>query len=182
VKGIKATTISILAIGLLAGAAGGAAAQDEETAESATPVYITFTVGEPASVIDGTWDESAGELRGAVWEGIPVEASDPRVSGLASVVFNGNREIGSDTVAILESRSYRIDNDGGAWVGQGTYIEGGDPSADQAAFSREAAVLVGEGDYEGLTLVSTADYREANSGEGVIYGIAVPPAPDVPSE
>jgi len=179
--GLKTTTISILAIGLLAGSTVGVAAQDEAVTDLGSPVYFTWTAGEPASAIEGTFDEDAGELRGAGAEGIPVEASDPRVSGLAYVLENGNREIGADTTAILESRSYRIVNDAGAWTGSSTFVQAGDPSVDgPPTIVRETGVLIGEGAYEGLIAFMTGDYREGSGGEGVIYGIAVPPVPDVP--
>ncbi len=119
-KGFR--TISILAIGLLAGSTVGVAAQDEQAADLSTPVYFTWTAGEPASVNEGTFDESAGELRGVVLEGIPIEASDARVSGLAYAAANGNQEVGTDSLAILESRSYRIVNDDGAWTGSSTFV------------------------------------------------------------
>ena len=180
-RAIKTTTISILAVSLLAGSAVEVTAQDEAAVESATPVYFTWTAGEPASVTEGTFDESAQELRGLAQEGIPVEASDPRFSGLAHVAINGNQEIGTDTTAILESRSYRIVNDDGAWVGSSTFVLAADPSVDgPPAIQRETAILTGEGAYEGLTIVVTGDYREGTSGEGVIYEIGLPPVPDVP--
>jgi len=41
---------------------------------------------------------------------------------------------------------------------------------------------MGEGAFEGLVAFFTGDYREGSSGEGVIYGIALPDVPDVPTD
>jgi len=184
VRAIKTSIISILAIGLLAGSAVGVAAQEEEAAaDLSTPVYVTWTAGEPASVIDGVFDEDAGELRGLVIQAAPVEASDPRLSGLAYFVINGNRENNADGSGTLESRSWRIVNDGGAWTGTSTYVVAGDPSVDgPPAINHESGLFIGEGGYEGLVAFSTADYLEGegNQGEAVIFELSVPPVPELP--
>jgi hypothetical protein len=181
VKGLKPTLISAIAIGLLAGSAVGVAAQDEEAAELETPLYYTWTAGDPASVTDGTFDEDAGEMRGLVLEGIPLEASDPRLSGVGYLTANGNAENSTNGSGALESRSYRVVMDGGEFTGSGTYIEAGDPSVDgPPAIVRETMVLTGDGAYEGLVLFVTGDYREAGAGEAVILRVAVPPVPGVP--
>jgi hypothetical protein len=172
VRAIKTTAISILAIGLLAGSTVGVTAQDEEEADLATPSYYTWTAGEPTSTTEGTFDEDTGEMRGFVLEGIPVEASDPRASGVASIVINGN----SESAGIIESRTYRIVNDEGAWVGTTIYVVAGGPSADEPDIQREMGVLVGEGGYAGLINMATSDYSEGSSGDGVILGLSMPPA------
>ena len=171
-KGLRSTFTAAIAIGLLAGSAVGVAAQDEETADLATPSYYTFTAGEPTSTTEGTFDEDTGEMRGFVLEGIPVEASDPRASGVASIVINGN----SESAGIIESRTYRLVNDEGAWVGTTIYVVAGGPSADEPDIEREMGVLVGEGGYAGLINMSTSDYSECQSGDGVILGLSMPPA------
>ena len=178
---IRTTTISILALGLLAGSAVGVVAQDEEAAEASTPAYVTFEVtGDPVNMIEGEFDEVAGEMRGLVVQGIPVEASDPRLSGLAYYAINGNwQNPGTPDYGILDSRSVRLENDGGAWTGTTTYAETIDPSTDEpAAF--EAGILIGEGGYDGLIAYVQADYREGQRGDAVILRVAVPPSPEVP--
>jgi hypothetical protein len=181
VRGIKTTTISILALGLLAGSAVGVAAQDEEAAEASTPAYVTYEVTDDAmNVIDGDFDEMAGEMRGLVFQGVPVEASDPRLSGLWYFAINGNgQNLGTGDYGILESRSYRMENDGGAWSGTTTYADTIDPSTDApAAF--EAGILIGEGGYDGLIAYVQADYRDGQRGDAVILEVAVPPVPELP--
>ncbi|MGD8684835.1 MAG: hypothetical protein PVG27_12885, partial [Chloroflexota bacterium] len=89
-RGIKTITISILAVGLLAGSAVGVAAQDEAEAGASTPAYVTGTLGEPADFVEGTYSPDA--MRGEQLLGIPVDASDPRLTGLLDIVKNGNSE------------------------------------------------------------------------------------------
>ena len=89
-RAIKTTTISILALSLLAGSAVGVTAQDEE--EFPPLVYFTeVTTGEPGRVVEPTVIE--GEL-GWTMEGlelhdIPLEMGDPRISGNLSMHGQG---------------------------------------------------------------------------------------------
>ena len=181
-RAIKTTTISILAVGLLAGSAVGVAAQDDET-DVSTPAYVTWEVtGDPINVIDGAFDEEAAEMRGLTVQGAPVEASDPRMSGLYYYVINGNgQKLNTPDFAIVESRSMRMENDGGAWTGTTTYVEAGSGSDGPPAMVAEAGILIGEGGYEGLIAVIHGDYVEADGqGEAVILERSVPPIPEVP--
>ena len=180
-RAIKTTTISILTLGLLAGSAIGVTAQEEEATEASTPVYVTYEVtGDPANVTDGEFDEMAGEMRGLVYQGVPVEASDPRLSGLWDFAINGNgQNLGTGDYGILESRTYRMENDGGAWSGTTTYAETTDPSTDEPV-PFEAGILIGEGGYDGLIAFTLADYREGQQGEAIILEVSVPPVPEVP--
>jgi hypothetical protein len=181
VKGFKPTLISVIAIGLLAGSAMGAAAQNDEATVLETPLYYTWTAGRPASEIAGEFDQDAIEMRGLVVEGIPIEASDPRLSGLFYAAINGNGENSTSGAGQLESRSYRLVMDDGAWTGSGTYVVAGDPSAGgPPAIVRETMVMTGDGAYEGLVMFVTGDYRESTAGEAVILSVGVPPVPDVP--
>jgi hypothetical protein len=181
VRAIKTTTISILAIGLLAGSAVGVAAQEEE-AEPSTPAYVTWEVtGDPTSVEDGAFDEELGQMRGLVVYGAPVEASDPRLSGLYNYVVNGNgQKLSTPDYALVESRSWRMENDGGAWTGTTTWVEVGPGTEGPPAMAAEAGILIGEGGYEGLIAIMHGDYGEGNQGEAVILEVPVPPIPEVP--
>ena len=175
--------ISVMgAITLLAVSTVGATAQAEE-ADLSTPAYVTWTAGDPTSVIDGDFDEETGEMRGLRLEGIPLEASDPRLSGIATMVINGNVENSADHNAVLESRSFRIVNDEGAWNGSSWYVEAGDTSGDEYAplIISETSLMIGEGAYEGLVAVVVGDYLENGSeGEAVIYAFSAPPVPEIP--
>jgi hypothetical protein len=91
VRAIRTTTISILAIGLLAGSAVGVAAQD-------------------ATVF--TWDPTPGEEPGTA----TIEASDPRASGALTI---GLGEALVTDELVLGTFSLRLANDDGAWTGTG---------------------------------------------------------------
>ena len=179
---IRTTTISILAVSLLAGSATGVAAQDEETAEPALPTYATGTVGEPANFVDGTYSEDNRVLRGQRYEGVPVESTDPRLAALFDVVVNGHSQVTDEDGAILESRSYRAENEGGAWAGSGTFVMAWDEDPDAPHIARETVVLHGEGGYEGLVAYVTQDFIAGEGYEAVIYGVEVPPMPEFPAE
>ncbi len=181
-RGIQSALSAALAVGLVASSAVGVAAQ-EETADLSTPTYVTWESGEPASVTEGVFDAEAGEMRGIRIDGVPLEASDPRLSGVAYFVINGNIESNTETGATVESRSYRIVNDEGAWTGTSTYVDAADITGEdpQMLLINEAGVLIGEGAYEGLIAISYSDYLEADhQGEAVILRISAPPAPEIP--
>lgn len=179
---IKTGLVSIVALGLLAGSAVGGAAQDEGSAEPATPAYATGTVGAPATVVEGTFSEGNRVLRDQRFEGVPVESSDPRLAGAFDVAVNGHSQITDESGAIVESRSYRAENDGGAWTGSGTYVVawGEDPGAPHIA--RETIVLHGEGGYQGLVAYMTQDFVAGDGWEAVIAEVDVPPVPEFPAE
>lgn len=183
VRTIKTTTISILALGLLAGSAVGVAAQEDET-DVSTPAYVTWEVtGDAINVIDGAFDEEAAEMRGLTVQGVPIEASDPRMSGLYYYVVNGNgQKLSTPDYGIVESRSWRMENDGGAWTGTTTWVQVGSGSDGPQAMTAEAGILIGEGGYEGLIAVIDSDYDpgRAPKGEAVILERSVPPFPEVP--
>ena len=182
-RAIKTTTISILAVGLLTGSAVGVAAQDEEAAEVSTPAYATWQSGDPTSVVEGAFDEATGEMRGLRVDGIPLESSDPRLTGTAYFLVNGNVESDGDTQVSVESRSTRIVNDEGAWTGVATYVEAADTSSGdyEPVLIQESSLLFGEGAYEGLMMVGFGDYLEANGqGEAVIFSVGSPPVAEIP--
>ena len=191
-RAIKTTTISILAIGLLAGSAVGVAAQDEEAeAEAASgSSYFTgtFTAAWPP-VDEGT--ETMGSdgfsiTRGMVLAEEAIETSDPRVSGSLSRVLNfdvhtlAEKEKGPEFLEHF-AEAWRLENEGGSWTGLGTgFIHAG--AVDEPT-DLVTVLLTGEGGYEGLTAYVFVDATQdpiAVEG-GVFTGEAVP-APDLPAE
>ena len=90
-RAIRTTTISILAVGLLAGSAVGVAAQDE-AADPMAPAFfeVEYIAGDDFEVVEGTYEElEEGErFVGEVVRGMLFEAEDPRASGEVSMVDN----------------------------------------------------------------------------------------------
>lgn len=146
-----------LAIGLAAGSSLGVAAQDN-AADPMAPARFTATVGESDEM-----DTHA-----------PLEATDARASGQLTLDFEEHVILG-DTPdwVMLEVLAFRIDNDGGAWSGSGLGMFGDERLGFPPV---SAATLLGDGDYEGLTMLlypDGTDYGEP------YWGIIVPTA-DIP--
>ena len=181
-RGIKTSLSTILALSLLAGATAGVAAQDEEADANMAPA--TFKVdyaGEPAENLEATSTETeyGASIRGAGIVDIPLEAGDPRASGLLTQV--GNEEVLGNITAT--SGRVRIVNDDGAWEGTSTGFlrlknnpKGGNPYNRAASI----AILTGEDAYEGLTLVLTETLNEFQGY--IIPTDALPPVPELTTE
>ncbi len=117
-------------------------------------------------------------MRGLVIIDIPVEFGDVRLSGLMTIAANGAGQEYADGFATLESRTYRIVNEDGAWAGSGDYIlavvEGSSPLIIQ-----ESMVLTGEGDYEGLVAYVFIDFANQEPElEAVILEVERAPLPE----
>ena len=162
---LKTTTISILALGLLAGSAVGAAAQD-----GGEGAYVTGTIA-----INGECTE------GEEWNECPLslDASDSRLSGEGSVRNAGLPLPSDDLFIVLVNQSLRVANDEGAWTGGGL-LYAVPSNEDAVGVDQPTWVLSGEGAYDGLTAVLRADLGPDGSFGGVIVGAEPPAAPPVP--
>jgi hypothetical protein len=179
---------------LVAVAALGAAGQDEQVPSG--PAWFSGTstgqpiVFDPITAFEpGVWmDARDGEVHG-----ITIETDDPRFSGEWSYTYHkdewpvslGERE---ETVAV-ERHTIRLDNDAGAWTGNGTliqhYLEEGGVFLEGA--SDALHVLEGEDAYDGLTAYVTFDFMTDTGGPD-IRGVILPeeptsfPEPPTPAE
>lgn len=157
---IDTTTISILAIGLLAGSTVGVAAQDEAAAaEPITPVQVTGAIELGGSadygIVDVTWDDERGveERRGGYWDD-PIETDEPRLSGQLRSVLNmdtfGGPVLGGDG-SVVTARTELV-NDEGTWTGT---LRGYSYPHSSAGFPQRDLIwhieLTGTGTYEGLS-------------------------------
>ena len=187
-RAIRTTTISILALGLLAGSTIGVAAQDE-AAEPTTPTKVSGTMGDEQpeilqppteTVVDGML-----EVRDVVWQGITVEFDDPRLSGTMTGILNENvHRVGDFENIVLQAGQVRIDNEAGSWFGQGTsVIHAGAGMDDEEITDFDTWVLTGSGAYEGLTAYTLWDFTEDPTAvEGVIVAGEMPPFPQLPAD
>jgi hypothetical protein len=159
VRAIKTTTISILAVGLLAGSAIGVAAQDDEV--SMAPGYVVFT--------DGV------EAFGPASSTNPVEvtANDSRASGSLQVLANQSQSGGGEDYVMLSSDAVRLTNDAGAWTGTGDSIFAGLENRSLAVWS-----LTGDEAYDGLTLYvvleETGEFTEDGDSIFGMWGVIAP--------
>ena len=169
-KRTRTISISIFALGLLAGSAVGVAAQDAGT----DPLAPSAFSGE-ASVdgpLEAYFDPETG--RGVVVIG-EFNMDDPRASGTLTQIEDGaDIEFGGLHYGGHVS-SIRIANDGGAWVGTKRLVRG----AGSVGIFNE---LVGEGGYEGLSLFifETGDSEGSVSKAFIVPSdivLAMPPPP-----
>ncbi len=173
VRAIKTTTISILAVGLLAGSAVGVAAQDEDPMAPST-----FTVqrsGEPEVTTDPS---------GAIIVVGPVEATDQRASGtLTEVAVGAMVDVADGDSGRISSDAVRLVNDGGSWVGsnRGFLTFSSDEQPPTVQFLGE---LVGEGGYEGLTMffAQTGDAAAIRWLGVIVPTDDIPAVPELPTE
>ena len=144
-RAIKTTSISILAIGLLAGSAVGVAAQDEPADPMASSTF-TAEFGDGGSPEISTDPETGLDL--VVIS--PFELADSRASGTWSQIEDFARVEDGGREYRAGGSSVRLANDGGAWVGTLRFMSsrGANGEGSVGAFTE----LVGEGGYEGLSL------------------------------
>ena len=147
-RAIRTTTISILALGLLAGSAVGVAAQDEEAAATG-PVEFTakWAFGPDVRAESLELVDDVFMYRGGAWRpGVLTAASDPRLEGTISIAANHDDYANGPTIF---NYAFRIENEEGAWQQQPTInIDTGPDDADTTT-----GVMVGEGGYDGLIAV-----------------------------
>ena len=178
---IRSTLTAATTIGLLVGSMTMVVAQDEESAVRSVP-YATGTAGDPQAVVEPTLRQTSdGELQilGLQLDDIPVRFTDPRLSGVLTISSNGAGRDYTDGHARLEPRTYRIDNDGGAWTGSGERILALSVDQPRPLINHESMVLFGEGGYEGLVAYVFIELaNEEPELEAVILDVEMAPLPD----
>jgi hypothetical protein len=188
-QGIKTTTFSILALGLLTGSAVGVTAQDEEAADPMAPAFFEVEyITSDVEFVDGTYEEVAPGLErfdGEIVRGQLIEAEDPRASGEWTMVESigvafSEAPVGSRSVADVRARSVRLENEAGAWEGTGWGASNAPESPTEARAVVVMNVLDGTGAYEGLTLffANTAD----QTWGWIMPDSLLPAIPELPAE
>jgi hypothetical protein len=171
---------SLLTLSLALAGTATALAQDT-SADKAGDFYSTgAAVGEMAGVVEPTVEtptDGVRQMRGLSLVGIPIEMSDPRVSGQLTISANGSGGDFEHGFANIESRTYRLENDGGVWTGSGQAIESG--TEDGPLLSLETAILAGADGYDGLTaFMFTEGVETGRDLQIVVIENEVPPAPE----
>ena len=144
-RGTRSTLIAAIAIGLLAGSGVGTVAQDEDEEAVATGFTGTLVPIPAVTISPGRTKAGYGPYR------FTMDVSDPRLDGLVLSVYLDAPPEASNTVdgPVFHQRSYRIEGDEGALVG-----DGGSVSSERARYGpldQASAVLTGVGVYQGLS-------------------------------
>ncbi|MFV2063746.1 MAG: hypothetical protein ACC726_09565 [Chloroflexota bacterium] len=178
---IKSTLTAAITTCLLVASAVGVAAQGEES-QGRSVAYTTGTSGEIPEVVQGTQQRAPDghrQMRGLRIIDIPVEFSDPRLSGKLTIWSNGAGEDFPDGFTNLEPRTYRIVNQGGAWAGSGERILAARVGEPRPLINHESMVLFGEGSYAGLIAYVFIELaNQAPELEAVILDIEMAPLPE----
>ena len=145
VRAIKTITVSILAIGLLAGSAVGVAAQDE-AADPMAPNWFTWEV-----LGDGPPEFSEDPTTGLPVITVQVEATDGRASG-ALTNLESFAQVEDDERYRIGSTSLRLVNDGGEWVGTSRFVAGATAGPNGNDVNGNFIEMAGRSGYEGLSL------------------------------
>jgi hypothetical protein len=167
--------------GMLGSSAVSVAAQEPES-EVRTSVYSSGIAGDVPETIQGSQlqaEDGHFQLRGLELIDIPVRFSDDRLTGLLTIASNGAGRNFTDGHARLEPRTYRIDNAGGAWTGEGERILATSVREQRPLINHESMVLFGDGKYEGL--VAYVFIELANGApelEAVVLEIEMAPLPE----
>jgi hypothetical protein len=166
-----------LAAGMAATLSGGSAAEDMG-ATGQVDIVTGSVAGEPFDVTLADWDPATLHMTGLALS-VPVESSDPRLTGTMSVASTGSGTLYGDGGVQLVRSTMRLVTDAGVWVGEGWEAEArSDVNDDTAAFHVGSSVLEGEGAYDGLlAYVSIAYDGGVPTIEAVILENTLPPAP-----
>jgi hypothetical protein len=174
VRRIQSIVISVLSAGLLAGSAVGVGAQNH-------PVDLMAPATFEGSL--GPQTPSTDEVTGLPVSVGTFEATDPRASGTWIQARQWRHETldAGASYQVLDSFD-RLVNAGGSWVGTtravvATELPGG------GGMDGRFIEMVGEGDYEGLTMfiLSTSTGMESSSLGFIIPVSKVPPLRNPPS-
>jgi hypothetical protein len=170
VAAVAAATLLLAVVGagaLVAGAQPSPSPAPPEDAIGMETAWVTGTLsgGEPMGTQSGFFHTT----------GVTIEMSDPRLSGALSQVFTVVKHpvAGDDTIRIFTGE-YRIENEGGSWEGTQSGLERGAGPWDTVT---DTGVLVGTGDYEGLTAYLMFDwgYAPPLTVTGAIFPGELPP-------
>jgi hypothetical protein len=170
--------VAILGAGaLVIGAQPSPSPAPPELPPEMAPAWVAGTVGpstfQPPSrttTVDGVVSEFFNTTD------MPIEMSDPRLSGTLSQVYTLVKHpvAGDDNLRVFTGR-YRIENEGGSWEGSNAGMERGSGPWRTVT---DTGVLVGSGAYEGLTAYLVFDWTyslPATTVTGAIFPGDLPP-------
>jgi len=160
----------------------GGIAPGAEVSDAFEPVPFTlrFEPGMPLRDAQTNTEDGVTKVLEACFAPSILSPSDPRVAG--SVTFcRSEHHYGLEGAEgpFAWSRTYRIENDEGAWQGSSSGAEWQDPAAESRVETQEVFTLEGEGAYQGL-YATMAFMPDKRSIQGVIIGGPPPETPVLP--
>jgi hypothetical protein len=164
-----------------------ASGEEKVAVEPSTPARVTGTTGKDGRVVkepSETVIDGVMMVRDFVIEWGPLNVSDPRLAGTATVVLNADVHKESDAVDIVpHAIALRIENDGGSWSGHGTSISRGRGAVpSDEAMNLDTIVLTGAGAYAGLMAYLILDgTQDPATVDGAVLAGKMPPFPELPS-
>lgn len=172
---VRTTIISILALGLLAGSTIGVAAQSAEGGAEVASFSGTI------SFVDVARESTDTDLGNGFTEYRDFailnsyESSDPRFTGVASVVIDQVMVPDRFETTGQRAMTYLVTNDGGSWLGEARAFGSTATDIDPATF----ITFVGRDGYEGLTAYAQIDpTQDPATISGVIFPVAMPEMPE----
>ena len=189
-KGLKTTTVSILAVGLLAGSTGGIAAQDDAALATDEIIYVTGEMSSPPEDFKGPDDAKVEDVAGGfrfenaiTWD-VGLEFTDPRLSGKLRIVQNGIKGPIDGGEAMIMPSTFQLVGDLCEWVGEGVLLSA-DLLDDAGEFKEELIgtqfnSFTGLGDCDGLTAYLITSFhggQQPPTVEGLIFPSDIPGMP-----
>jgi hypothetical protein len=178
---LRTRLVAGASVWLIALMPAAAAAQDD--AAALAPAYFSGTMSEAATFpepleveVPETVSPGGGhDAVDAVFEGLTVETTDPRMAGVLDMALSSAHRNTGEGFVQASNIEYVLRNDAGAWTGSGLeYIAIAD--GPQGA---QLASLTGTGAYEGLNAIVSVRFVDGqNRWEGIIYAGELPPPSD----
>lgn len=184
---IAITTLALATTSIAVAMARSDAEADADAVDPMAPAWVTGTipfVGSPMGRTEISTDGGVTRRWNEGWTRMRAEMSDPRLSGeMISLWNNDIYDVpGSESMSV-GSGIYIIENDGGRWASESSYLarETGGSLGDTVS---DAAVLIGEGGYDGLMAYLVFDWTGHSASnparvEGAIVPGTLPPTPSL---
>jgi hypothetical protein len=195
VQAIRSTTISILAVGLLAGSVGTAVAQDDAALPTDEIIYVTGEMTTPPEEFIDPEDAKVEDVTGGfrfenaiTWD-VGLEFTDPRLTGKWRILQNGIKGPIDGGEAMVMPSTFQLVGDLCEWVGEGVLLSA-DLFDDAGEFQEELIgtqfnSFTGLGDCDGLEAYLITSFhggQQPPTVEGLIFPSAIPASPVPASE
>ena len=177
----RSSLSTILAIGLVAGSAGVAAAQ-EGSPEAIAPTWVTgnITLASSCTGPDIAFDGDIRHNWNYVCSPQTWTASDPRFTGEVAAMWNDDVYKTDNGYNAVNVSARYLHNDEGGWTCTSSNLFEGS-GLFPTGLTGETANCVGQGGYEGLSAILILDDAAGYPFSGLIFPGDFPPLPEAPA-